>query len=120
MGLLDEVVGWLPIYHPYRIPGKNSKPNITPQQSPTLAMFRSWGSSAGASRSGLPARTYDRRFSKFISDSSGRIYILSCKRAMFFEIAALSASDLASLRAVSKFSNALRLSVSVYKYPNKE
>ncbi len=29
---------------------KNSKPNIAPLQLPTLATFRSWGSSAGAGR----------------------------------------------------------------------
>jgi len=33
---------------------KNGKPNIAPLQPPTLATFRSWGSSAGAGRAGLP------------------------------------------------------------------
>jgi hypothetical protein len=33
---------------------KKGKPSITPLQPPTLATFRSWGSSAGASRAGLP------------------------------------------------------------------
>jgi hypothetical protein len=33
---------------------KKGKPNIAPLQPPTLATFRSWGSSAGAGRAGLP------------------------------------------------------------------
>jgi hypothetical protein len=33
---------------------KNGKPNIAPLQPPTLATFRSWGSSAGAGRADLP------------------------------------------------------------------
>jgi hypothetical protein len=40
---------------------KNSKPNIAPLQPPTLATFRSWGSSAGAGRAGLPGGK-DRRY----------------------------------------------------------
>jgi hypothetical protein len=38
---------------------KNGKPNIAPLQPPTLATFRSWGSSAGAGRAGLPIQRYD-------------------------------------------------------------
>ena len=33
---------------------KKGKPNIASLQPPTLATFRSWGSSAGADRAGLP------------------------------------------------------------------
>ncbi len=33
---------------------KNGKPNIAPLQPPTLAVFRPWGSSAGAGRADLP------------------------------------------------------------------
>ncbi len=33
---------------------KSGKPNIAPLQPPTLATFRSWGSSAGAGRADLP------------------------------------------------------------------
>jgi len=33
---------------------KKGKPNIAPLQPLTLATFRSWGSSAGAGRAGLP------------------------------------------------------------------
>ncbi len=33
---------------------KGGKPNIAPLQLPTLATFRSWGSSAGAGRADLP------------------------------------------------------------------
>jgi hypothetical protein len=32
---------------------KSGKPNIAPLQPPTLATFRSWGSSAGAGRARL-------------------------------------------------------------------
>jgi len=35
---------------------KNGKPNIAPLQPPTLATFRSWGSSAGAGRADLPVQ----------------------------------------------------------------
>jgi len=35
---------------------KSGKPNIAPLQLPTLATFRSWGSSAGAGRADLPVR----------------------------------------------------------------
>ena len=35
---------------------KNGKPNIAPLQPPTLATFRSWGSSAGAGRAQLASR----------------------------------------------------------------
>lgn len=38
---------------------KNGKPSIALLQPPTLATFRSWGSSAGASRAGSPARRYN-------------------------------------------------------------
>jgi len=38
---------------------KNGKPNIAPLQPPTLAAFRSWGSSAGAGRADLPVQRYD-------------------------------------------------------------
>jgi len=34
---------------------KRGKPNIAPLQPPTLATFRSWGSSAGAGRADLPS-----------------------------------------------------------------
>jgi len=33
---------------------KNGKPSIAPLQLPTLAVFRPWGSSAGAGRADLP------------------------------------------------------------------
>jgi len=35
---------------------KSGKPNIAPLQPPTLATFRSWGSSAGAGRADLPVQ----------------------------------------------------------------
>jgi len=38
-----------------KIRKKRGKPNIAPLQPPTLATFRSWGSSAGAGRADLPA-----------------------------------------------------------------
>ena len=37
---------------------KSGKPRIAPLQPPTLATFRSWGSSAGAGRSDLPLQRY--------------------------------------------------------------
>jgi hypothetical protein len=41
---------------------KRGKPNIAPLQPPTLATFRSWGSSAGAGRADLPGRKNRKRF----------------------------------------------------------
>ena len=41
---------------------KKGKPNIAPLQPPTLATFRSWGSSAGAGRAGLPGGKGRRLF----------------------------------------------------------
>jgi len=41
-----------------RLENKKGKSNIALLQPPTLASFRTWGSSTGASRTDLPVQSY--------------------------------------------------------------